>query len=285
MVVPKDDGIEAWHLASHLFRSVLRVTVGSDASIDAGMEYTDNDVRLLFFLHVGNPLTGRGLDVNKLQFAPQFARKPVGDGRSEHADESNLHTVALNDFIRRNEIMVCTLYHNVGAQDREVSIEDVALVSGAAGFYFVVAKGADFAAHVVEHLVCEVDVRYGNGVIVIRCGLPLNDVAVIDIDEAVAPRGTLLAQIALHPRQAASGWTVGYKIVRIEIGVNVRCADDAEFHFLRPAGCEGKQSRKNRSGQVKNSFFHNDLYGVFGLSVQIYENNPYLCPQKKKVFK
>ena len=177
--------------------------------------------------------------------------------------------------------MLRTLKQDVCAQHGEVGVEDVALVGGASSLDFVVAQRADLAAHVVEHLVGQMDVGHGDRIIVIRGRLALDEVAVINVDEPVAPRRALFSEIALDACQTARCRAVGHEVVGVVVAMDVAGAHNAEFNLPRSAGGEGKQRRYGGCKKAKKGLFHDGMQGVFGFVCKNTKKNRIFVPESE----
>ena len=99
VVMTKEDDVESRNVAGNILCFVLFIMESADATVPTAMEKTDDYVGMLLVLDNVNPLGGRLCHILEIEAAPQFLGKPVGDSRSDHANNSHLHSLALDDGV------------------------------------------------------------------------------------------------------------------------------------------------------------------------------------------
>ena len=149
MVVSEKHDVEARHQTSHFKRSVLNVASHIVAHVLSGVEKTDNQVGLFFFLNDWNPFASGFHHVVEAETCPKVFGKPSRNCWGDHAQHGNLHAVALKDDVRL-QIWFASLYvDSVGADDRAIALLNPAVVNGVSCFNVVVADIASIILHVV----------------------------------------------------------------------------------------------------------------------------------------
>ena len=95
------------------------------------MEETDHNIRVFLFLQLLHPVLGRSHHVLKAETAPEVFCQPVRDGRSNHAQDGNLHTLTVEDDIRFHVRSLGLGVDDVGTDHRTVEfLNPVVIIAG-----------------------------------------------------------------------------------------------------------------------------------------------------------
>ena len=168
MVVTEEYQVESRNLLCHLLCCIFLVFFGLDASVPTAMEETDHNIRVFLLLQLFHPVLGRSHHVLKAETAPEVFCQPVRDGRSNHAQDGNLHTL-----------------DDVGTDHRTVEFLDPLVVNRMTGLNIVITKGLCVILQVVYHICCHVSFLCSDVVVIIAGRLSLQDISVFQQDEII----------------------------------------------------------------------------------------------------
>ena len=122
---------------------------------------------------------GRCLHILKMKTAPQFFGQPRRNGRSNHAQNGNLHTITIDDFVRLQIRLTCGIVHNVGSQYGKLTLLYPTVINSMSGFNIMVSHIAHCIPHEVLYLGYHMSRNRIYEIVIIRSGLPLKDITVI----------------------------------------------------------------------------------------------------------
>ena len=202
----KEDDVESGHLTGNGSCGVLLVSVGNDATILARVEQTENQVRALHLLEVFHPFLGTTGHLLKFHTFPHIVCQPVGNGRCEHADDSNLHAVDVMDGVGLKACVdiigmgrtVGTGFHNIRTKQRTAHLTNPFVVNFMSRLDVVVAYGLSIVLHVVDDRGGKVLVLRHHIVRPVDAGLSLQNIAVVDQQEVITIRGAFLFNISVR---------------------------------------------------------------------------------------
>ena len=185
MVVSEEHQVESRNLLCHLQCCIFLVFLGLDAAVPTAMEETDHNIRVFLLLQLFHPVLGRSHHVLKAETAPEVFCQPVRDGRSNHAEDGNLHTLAVEDDIRFHVRSLGFGVDDVGTDHRTVEFLDPLVVNRMTGLNVVITKGLCVILQVVDHICRHVAFVGGDVVVIVASWLTLQDVAVLQQDQVV----------------------------------------------------------------------------------------------------
>ena len=152
VVMSIENEIKTLHILSRLPCGILLVVVSHDAFIHARMQQANHEVRILFLSHNLHPSFGTLTDVLKTQSLPDFLWNPVGNGRGDETNHSNLQSLAVKHLVRL-KIRFARLYvDGIRSQDREAALLYVFVKDVPAHLDVVVANHR----HIITDVVADV---------------------------------------------------------------------------------------------------------------------------------
>ena len=185
------------------------------------MEEADDYVGMRVAPDTLHPQACRRHHVVEPQSAPQVARKPVGDGGCNEAEDGNAHTLALDDGVGFQVGLSCLGVCHVGTQHGASAFGYPLVIDAVPRLHIVVAQGLGIVPHIVGDLGSYVGGVAVYVVVIVTYGLALQDVAIVQEQQPVS---ILLAQpsdITAHAGHASGfGLTVD-KIVRKKTAMHV----------------------------------------------------------------
>ena len=185
MVVTEEYQVESRNLLCHLQCCIFLVFLGLDAAVPTTMEETDYNIRVFLLLQLLHPVLGRSHHVFKAETAPEVFCQPVRDGRSEHTEDGNLHTLTVEDDIRFDVRSLGLGVDDVGTDHRTVEFLDPLVVNRMACLNVVITKGLCVILQVVYHIRCHVSFLRGDVIIIVAGRLSLQDISVFQQDEII----------------------------------------------------------------------------------------------------
>ena len=185
MVVTEEYQIESRNLLCHLLCCIFLVFLGLDAAVPTAMEETDHNIRVFLLLQLLHPVLGRSYHVLKAETAPEVFCQPVRDGRSNHAQDGNLHTLAVEDDIRFHVRSLGLGVDDIGTDHRTVEFLDPLVVNRMTGLNVVITKGLCVILQVVYHICCHVSFLRSDIIIIVAGRLSLQDISVFQQDEII----------------------------------------------------------------------------------------------------
>ncbi len=151
--------------------------------------------------------------------------------------------------------------HNIGTQYRKTAVTCPTVENGTAGLYVMVTHITGIIPHEIHHLRCQMR---GNGIyviIIIGCGLSLQNVTIVQENQIFAISLTFFLHQSMHTCQTAGCLPAAYKVVGIVVAVYITGLYDFQFHlsFLRRQyACQDKNPDK----KTTKSFHYISLFLV-----------------------
>ena len=157
--------------------------------------------------------------------------------------------------------------HNIGTQYRKTAVTCPTVENGTAGLYVMVTHIAGIIPHEIHHLRCQMR---GNGIyviIIIGCGLSLQNVTIVQENQIFAISLTFLLHQSMHTCQTAGCLPAAYKVVGIVVSVYITGLYDFQFHFSflrRQYACQDKNPDKKTTKSFHISLFLVGSYKFIG---------------------
>ena len=224
--------VEARHFLGYPLAGILQVVRVGNATVPSAMEHADHHIRLLVFLQVIHPIPCTCSHLLESQAAPDGFVQPVGDGRGNHTQDGNLHTLTFQDGIRSHIRLIGFGVNDIGSQHRTFHLTDPFVIDGMSCLHIMVAEGLCVIPHVVDDRSCDVGFVRLDAIIVIADGLTLKDVTVVDEDDVLAIFLPKTVDVSTDSSQTAlQGFTL-HKAIGKEMSMHVSGFDDSELNGL-----------------------------------------------------
>ncbi len=183
--------------------------------VDTGMEQANQQIGMLFFLDDGNPFLCTLDHILEFHSGPELRRQPVRDFGGDHAENRDLHTIALDHRIGL-EIGRSIRLDRIRAYNRRLQLFIHFVIDCVACFDVVVAHPYCIVAEEVDSLRPDMRTAGFLEVIVIHSGLTLKRVAVFEEHNFGTRNGALFLDEAGYLGKRCSSWFGCDEIVRID---------------------------------------------------------------------
>ena len=248
MVVAHKHDVEARNIAGYVQRGILPVFAAHQQGVLSGMEHTDYNIGTLLFADYLHPLAGGLFHVVKTKSPPQILGEPHRNGGRYHAENGNLHSVALQHLVGPEVGFARSGIDDVGAQHRSTAVARPTVENGTSRLYIVVAHIGGIIAHEVQHIGGYVERYRVDVVIVIGGGLALQDVAVVQQNQVVLIGFARFLHKCVHACQASGGLPLKDEIVGIEITVDITGLYYFQFYFfILRSNCSNQQEHPRKT--------------------------------------
>ena len=203
------------------------------------MEQPYNYIRFLFFLYNLHPPACTRFHFFKMQSAPQLFGQPRRDSRCNHAQNSNLHSLALYYFIRLQVRLPGGIIYDVCTQHGEITLLYPSVIHIMSCLHIMVTHITYHTTHIVHHLCRHMGRERVYKIIIISRGLSLQNITIIYQQAVISIYFALLLYKGMHTCQAPTPILTFYEVIRKEITVYITgfyYLDNHFFFFLISGG-------------------------------------------------
>jgi len=261
MVMSHENHVKPWYVFSHFGRFIFNGIVQT-VSFRSRMEQTNQNVRMFLFLDFLYPFFRTSPHAFKTQPAPQLFGQPGRYGRSNHAEDGNLHPVPFHHLIRLQIRTTCLNIDNVGTQHRKLTLFHPTVVHGVPSFHIVVTHVAHIVTHIVQHGGAYMHRGSIHIIIVIGHRLSLKNITVIHQDDILPVLFPLLLHVGRHTSQAALHLFILNKIIRKITTMHITGFQKFQCHGLT-VGCTQLQvTHAPQSDQANNKIDWSSLHFI-----------------------
>ena len=227
MIVTEKDDVQSLHLFGYLLRGVLVVLVGDDTTVPTTMEQSDDDICLLLFAQDLHPALRTGHHLFETHTRPEVLVQPVGNGGSQHAENSYAYALAFNDNIWLDIGFAALQVDDVRTDDGTVKFLNPFVVNLMSNLHVVVAESLGVVFHVIDDLSGNIGFVGGHEIGVVAGGLTLQDVTILKENQPIAHLLALALEVTAHTGHCTAHVAALGEIIGKERSVNVGCLHDA----------------------------------------------------------
>ena len=180
VIVSAKEDVDVRNLFCYLESCVIQHAPSGVVLTHTAVHHHHNDVGFGCTAYDGNNTASCFYAIAKIQIFPESFGKPLRNGGRDHAEYADAHSVHFLLYVGREVEFVLTFVYDIGTQYCETAIVHPAIVDGMSGFHVVVAQCTTKVAHFIEHACTKVG---GSGVyviIIVGCGLTLQNIPVVD---------------------------------------------------------------------------------------------------------